>query len=64
MDQTGLLTLKKRPGHKTLEMTMPHAHLLQPHRKKAVETVGAVPGGHYLDTEADKSVSARFGTDA
>ena len=62
MNGTDLATVKELLGHKTLQMTMRYAHLSQPHKKKAVEDLGEVFGGHYMDTEAksmDKGVDTQ-----
>jgi hypothetical protein len=34
-----LTTVKELLGHKTLQMTMRYAHLSQPHKKRAVDTL-------------------------
>jgi integrase len=62
MNGTDLATVKELLGHKTLQMTMRYAHLSQPHKKKAVEDLGDVFGGHYMDTGAksmDKGVDTQ-----
>jgi hypothetical protein len=39
-------------------MTLRYAHLSQGHKKKAVEDVGAILSGHYLDTKVEPVASA------
>jgi integrase len=58
MNGVDLTTVKELLGHKTLVMTLRYAHLSQGHKKKAVEGVGAVLSGHYLDTKTKPMVSA------
>ena len=45
-------------AEKTIQMTLRYAHLSQPHKKKAVETLTGVMGGHYLDTKPALAVNA------
>ena len=58
MKGVDLTTVKELLGHKTLVMTLRYSHLSQGHKKKAVESVGAILSGHYLDTKAKPLVSA------
>jgi len=57
MNGVDLTTVKELLGHKTLAMTLRYSHLSQGHKKRAVETVGAILGGHYLDTKAESVVN-------
>lgn len=58
MNGIDLTTVKELLGHKSIQMTLRYAHLSQPHKKKAVETLSGVMGGHYLDTKPALAVSA------
>ncbi len=53
MNGTDLMTVKELLGHKTLQMTLRYAHLSQSHKRQAIEALGRVLDGHYMDT-ADK----------
>lgn len=61
MNGTDLTTVKELLGHKSIEMTLRYAHLSQPHRKNAVEELGRALDGHFLDTQDNRVVTARFG---
>jgi len=50
MNGVDLTTVKELLGHKTLVMTLRYSHLSQGHKKRAVEIVGSVLGGHFLAT--------------
>jgi len=56
MNGTSITTVKELLGHKTLQMTLRYSHLSQSHKKDAVESVGAILGGHFLDTSAKPMV--------
>jgi integrase len=58
MNGVDLTTVKELLGHKTLVMTLRYAHLSQGHKKEAVNKLGTVLGGHYLDTKAKPMASA------
>lgn len=49
MSGVDLTTVKELLGHKTLVMTLRYSHLSQGHKKRAVEVVGTILGGHFLD---------------
>ena len=51
MNGIDLTTVKELLGHKSIQMTLRYAHLSQPHKKKAVETLTAIMDGHFLDTK-------------
>ena len=54
MSGVDLTTVKELLGHKTLVMTLRYSHLSQGHKKRAVEVVGTIFGGHFLDTRTEK----------
>ena len=58
MSGVDLMTVKELLGHKTIQMTLRYAHLSQGHKKKAVETIGSILDGHFLDTQAENAVNA------
>jgi integrase len=59
MNGVDLTTVKELLGHKTLVMTLRYSRLSQGHKKRAVETVGTILGGHYLDTKAESVVNGK-----
>ena len=54
MNGVDLTTVKELLGHKTLVMTLRYSHLSQGHKKRAVEVVETIFGGHFLDTRTEK----------
>ena len=61
MSGVDLTTVKELLGHKSMEMTMRYAHLSQQHRKAAVEGLGQILHGHFMDTRDQEAVCASFG---
>ena len=45
-------------GHLTIQMTLRYAHLSQGLKKKAVEAIGSILDGHFLDTSLKTAASA------
>lgn len=62
MEGVDLLTVKELLRHKTLEMTLRYAHLAPEHKRKAVDTMGAVlrkaGSGTVVDVPGDVSVKS------
>jgi integrase len=54
MNGTDLTTVKELLGHKSIQMTMRYAHLSQAHKKKAVDALASMMGGHFGDTQAKR----------
>jgi integrase len=55
MNGVDLMTVKELLGHKTIQMTLRYSHLSQGHKKKAVEAIGSILDGHFLDTKAENA---------
>ena len=51
-----LTTVKELLGHKTIQMTLRYSHLSQGHKKKAVEIIGSLCDGDFLETLPVKAV--------
>jgi integrase len=61
MNGVDVMTVKELLGHKTIQMTLRYSHLSQGHKKKAVETLGRILDGHFLDTKGQNAVGAVAG---
>ena len=60
MNGVDLATVKELLGHKSMDMTLRYAHLSKPHKKKAVDTLGRVLDGHFLDTQPKMAITVDF----